>query len=132
VARRAPGQLSAELSELLYEVRDVTSRARRTALEIAQSGGASYEEALGQLYEAWMRSASCRRQIVSFASAAEMGVPLWHHHERCEALACQAGLPSLRALFWAASRRMNGAKRGWPRIDTAGDQAPGKTGLPCR
>ncbi|MBP0632359.1 hypothetical protein [Cupriavidus sp. AcVe19-1a] len=57
-------RLSAALSELLREVREVTAYARRTALEAEQSGGTSYEEALGLLFDGWMRSTSRRRQIV--------------------------------------------------------------------
>lgn len=103
-------RLSTELSELLREVRDVTAYARRAGLEAVQSGGASYEEALGLLFEDWMRSTSRRRQIVSFASAAELGVPLGHHRERCKAFVDEAGMLSWRALFWVASRRMSQAE----------------------
>lgn len=113
-AASVPRRLSTELSELLREVHDVTAYARRTALEAVQSGGTGYEEALGLLFDGWMQSTSRRRQIVSFASAAELGVPLWHHRERCKEFVDEAGLLCWRALFWVASRRMSQAER--PRV----------------
>ncbi|EHP41367.1 hypothetical protein OR16_20312 [Cupriavidus basilensis OR16] len=106
-----PHRLSAELSELLREVRDVTAYARRAGLEAVQSGGASYEESLGLLFEDWMQSTSRRRQIVSFASAADLGVPLGRHRERCKAFVDEAGMLSWRALFLVASTRMCRAER---------------------
>lgn len=110
-AASKPSRLSAELSELLREVRDVTAYARRTAREAVQSGGTSYEDALGLLFDGWMRCTSRRRQIICFASAAEMRVPLGHHRERCQSFIDEAGVLSWRALFWVASRRMSQAER---------------------
>jgi len=102
-------RLSTELSELLHEVRDISSYARRAGLAAVQCGDTSYEEALDRLFEGWMRSTSRRRQVLCFASAAELGVLLGHHHEWCKGSVDVAGILAWRALFWVASRRMS-----WP------------------
>jgi len=130
-AASVPPRLSAELSELLREVRDVTACARRTALEAEQRGGTRYEEALGLLFDGWMRSASRQRQLICFASAAELCVPLGHHHERCKAFVDESGALSWRTLFWVASRRMSHAERCSAPVPAAPPAAVDAAGTPC-
>jgi len=108
-----------EFSELIREVRDATTNARRMALEAEKSGLSSFGEALVLIFEGWMGCTSYRQQIVSFASAAELGVPLVHHLERCKTLVDENGMGSLRILFWLASRRMSQTLRRQTRAPAA-------------
>lgn len=109
VRTAAPARLLPVLSELRQEVRALSRRAHKLAL--AQAGGAAddgegaYHACLATLFERWIEDRAGRSQVVCFASAAEFGLPLHRHAERCRAAAMCDGSHAVRALYWAALHR---------------------------
>ncbi|RDK10152.1 hypothetical protein [Cupriavidus lacunae] len=101
---RQAARLLPVLSELRQEVRSLSRHAHRLAL--AQAGGDdACRNQLAQLFERWIEDGSPRAQVICFASAAEFGLPLHRHAERCRAAAMCDGSDAVRALYWAALHR---------------------------
>lgn len=114
-AAAAPAQAVApmeRLMDLLEEVRQCSRHLQRSARETARCPGqASYADTLHALLGSRIRGGDARMRIVSYASAAELGVPVELQAEHCrQAMSGGLGFP-LRVLFWAAHRRMQSARR---------------------
>jgi len=109
VRTASPARLLPVLGELRQEVRALSRHAHRLAL--AQAGGeanhgeGAYHACLAALFERWIEDRAGRSQVVCFASAAEFGLPLHRHAERCRAAAMREGSHAVRALYWAALHR---------------------------
>ncbi|AGW89663.1 hypothetical protein N234_06435 [Ralstonia pickettii DTP0602] len=93
------------LSELRQEVRALSRRAHRMALAHASDSNEAYYSHLSRLFERWIEDGAARVQVICFASAAEFGLPLHRHAERCRASAMCDGSDAVRALYWAALHR---------------------------
>lgn len=100
----APARLLPAMSELRREVRALSRRAHRIALARA-SGEDDYRRQLHALFEQWVDEGAPQVQVVCFASAAEFGLPMPRHAERCCQAVMRDGSPALRALYWAALHR---------------------------
>ncbi|BDB27516.1 hypothetical protein CTP10_R49240 [Cupriavidus sp. P-10] len=100
------------LMDLLQEVRHVSRQLQRKARQLARCDDEpAYAEVLHAMLSDRMRSGDARMRIVCYASAAELGVPVELPAEHCrQAMAGGPGF-ALRVLFWAAHRRMQGARR---------------------
>ncbi|WP_454739534.1 hypothetical protein [Cupriavidus necator] len=71
----------------------------------------AYDTRLRQLIDRCMRSADPRLKILCYAAAAELGIPVELQADECrQAMSGGRGF-ALRVLFWAAHRRMLGARR---------------------
>ncbi|WP_051974829.1 hypothetical protein [Cupriavidus necator] len=71
----------------------------------------AYDTRLRQLIDRCMRSADPRLKILCYAAAAELGIPVDLQADECrQAMSGGRGF-ALRVLFWAAHRRMLGARR---------------------
>jgi hypothetical protein len=104
--RQGPGaRLLPVLTELRQEVRSLSRRAHRLALAQAADDENACRRQLAQLFEGWIEAGSPRAQVICFASAAEFGLPLHRHAERCRAAAMCDGSDAVRALYWAALHR---------------------------
>ncbi|WP_249221527.1 hypothetical protein [Cupriavidus sp. KK10] len=115
VSRTAPQAVAPmeRLMDLLQEVRQFSLQLQRCARESAGTPGQlSYADTLHALLDSRMQGGDARMRIVCYASAAELGVPVELEAEHCrQAMSGVAGF-ALRVLFWAAHRRMQGARRG--------------------
>lgn len=100
------------LMDVLQEVRQFSRQLQRCARESTRTAARpTYLDALRTLLVTQMDGGDARAQIVCYASAAELGVPLELETEHCR-LVMSGGLGfPLRVLFWAAHRRMNTARR---------------------
>ena len=105
---RQAARLLPVLSELRQEVRSLSRRAHRLALAQADGDDDACRHQLAQLFERWIEDGTPRAQVVCFASAAEFGLPLHRHAERCRAAAMCDGSDAVRALYWAAMHRTRG------------------------
>ncbi|CAG2146628.1 hypothetical protein LMG31506_03418 [Cupriavidus yeoncheonensis] len=101
----APARLLPALSELRREVRALSRHAHRVALARAAGGVDDYRRQLCALFEQWVDEGAPQVQVVCFASAAEFGLPMPRHAERCRQAVMRDGSPALRALYWAALHR---------------------------
>ncbi|GLC96642.1 hypothetical protein Tamer19_60510 [Cupriavidus sp. TA19] len=110
----SPARLLPVLSELREEVRALSRQAHKLALaqagreahdSKAHDGEGAYHACLATLFERWVEDRAGRAQVVCFASAAEFGLPLHSHAERCRAAAMRDGSHAVRALYWAALHR---------------------------
>lgn len=101
----APARLLPAMSELRREVRALSRRAHRVALARAAGGEDDYHRQLCALFEQWVDEGAPQVQVVCFASAAEFGLSMPRHAERCRLAVMRDGSPALRALYWAAMHR---------------------------
>ncbi|MEM5432125.1 hypothetical protein [Cupriavidus oxalaticus] len=105
VREEAPPRLLPAMSELRREVRALSRRAHRIALARACGGEDDYRRQLCALFEQWLDDGAPQVQVVCFASAAEFGLPMARHAERCRQAVMRDGSLALRALYWAALHR---------------------------
>lgn len=105
VREETPARLLPAMSELRREVRALSRRAHRIALARASGGEDDYRRQLSALFEQWVDDGAPQVQVVCFASAAEFGLPMARHAERCRQAVMRDGSPALRALYWAALHR---------------------------
>ncbi|WP_243737006.1 hypothetical protein [Cupriavidus sp. L7L] len=111
-AMRSPTKSFRERSiaffKLQNEVRETTERVHGHAIKRASNGDASYLAHVAVLIDALIDRSDARGRVICFASAAEFGLSLHHHGERCRQAAMLTGSDSIMVLYWAAVRRMHG------------------------
>lgn len=95
----------AELRKLRAEIRGTRRLANRTAAATGRWGSDAYRAALVEVFDDWIATSSGQRQLVCFASAAEMGFLLERHVDCCRTTAMQSGREVLRVLYWTVMRR---------------------------
>lgn len=105
VREGAPIRLLPVMSDLRKEVRAMSRHAHKTALARASGSANDYRAQLLALFESWLDTDAPEVQLICFSSAAEFGLPMRHHAERCGAWAMQHGTRAHRALYWAALHR---------------------------
>lgn len=100
------------LIDLRQEVRQFSrDLLQRAASSTPDSDRHAYDTRLRQLIDRCMRSADPRLKILCYAAAAELGIPVELQADECrQAMSGGRGF-ALRVLFWAAHRRMLGARR---------------------
>jgi len=96
------------LARVRRDVRKTTRQAQLAAQALAASTPMTYAGARSQLFDAWMAAADRRARLVCFASAVELGLPVARYFAPCRQAVEDAGDTALRALFWAACRRLQG------------------------
>lgn len=101
----APG-LPPSLAGLQKEVRALTGHLHRRAMALVHGSGSSYLANVAAQIDLLIAQGDVQKQVVCFASAAEFGLPLLQHAERCRQAVAASGSEPIRALFWAASHRM--------------------------
>ena len=99
------GTALAELRALRTEIRRTSRQANLQAVCAGCWGSDAYKAALVAVFDGWIAGSSGQRQLVCFASAAEMGLLLERHVDRCRATAMQSGQEVLRVLYWTVMRR---------------------------
>lgn len=104
-SERTGGVALARLTSLRHEIRRASRRANALAACAGRLGSDAYRAALVEVFDDWMTNSVGQRQLVCFASAAELGVLLEQHVERCFATAMQSEGQLLRVLYWAVMRR---------------------------
>ncbi|MGO4325950.1 hypothetical protein AB4Z48_13950 [Cupriavidus sp. 2TAF22] len=119
--RRSPARLLPVLDELRRQVRERSRLARKLTLKRAGDGTEDHGRRLADLFDGWIERGDPRTKVICFASATEFGMAMQHHAERCRAAAQDEGSEALRALFWAALRRIQ-ARRGY--VPEMGARAP--------
>ncbi|MBB1634915.1 hypothetical protein [Cupriavidus sp. UME77] len=104
--------LSVAFAELQKEVRAVTRQVQECAMKQVCDGDddGHYMARVIRLIDYLIDQADARGRVVCFASAAEFGLSLHHQGERCRQAALNTGSDSVRALYWAAIRRMRTQK----------------------
>lgn len=111
--RRAP-RLISTLSELRKEVRKLSQRARRVAIQTPPKHTVAYRQQLLALFEEWIGLGNTHCKVLSFAAAVELGLSLQHHHVQCcHAAVVRDGTEALRVLFWAAAHRLRSRQPPW-------------------
>lgn len=105
-----------EMSELRLEVRAMSRRAHRIALSRSSEGNADYRSALRDLFEAWLNEATDHALVICLASAAEFGVPVHGHADRCRSWIARQCSSAVRALYWAAANRLRAHCRVWTTV----------------
>lgn len=128
----------ARLASLRNEIRRVSQRANMLAAAAGPMGGEAHRQALAEIFNEWIADSNGRRQLVYFASAAEFGVLLEQHVDRCSATARRSNSQLLRSLYWAVMRRWDSRRRlrasgGMHRTDHAASraEAPIVSAPPC-
>lgn len=101
----------ARLASLRNEIRRVSRRANTLVAAAGPLGGDAYRQALAEIFNEWIADSSGRRQLVYFASAAEFGVLLEQHVDRCSATAMRSNSQLVRTLYWAVMRRWDSRRR---------------------
>lgn len=109
-----------ELGALRTEIRRTSRKANLQAVRVGCWGSDAYKAALVAVFDGWIVGSSGQRQLVCFASAAEMGLLLERHVDRCRATAMQSGPEVLRVLYWTVMRRWSTR----PRVRAGEGQAP--------
>lgn len=108
---RADRTALARLASLRNEIRRVSRRANTLAAGAGPHGSDAYRQALAEIFNEWIAESSGQRQLVYFASAAEFGVLLEQHVDRCSATAMRSNNQLLRTLYWAVMRRWDSRRR---------------------
>lgn len=88
------------------DVRNTTRRALLAARKLAASAPVTDAAALSGLFDAWMAAADGRGRLVCMASAVELGLPVVRYLAPCRQAVADVDDTALRALFWAACRRL--------------------------
>lgn len=99
--------LSKAFSKLQKEVGAITKLVHGQALKQASNGDENYLAHVSALINELIEKADARGQVICFASAAELGLSLYHHGERCRQAAVHTRSDSVLALYWAVIRRMH-------------------------
>lgn len=105
------GAVLARLTSLRHEIRRASRRANALAACAGRLGSVAYRAALAEVFDDWMTHSIGQKQLVCFASAAELGVLLEQHVDRCFATAMQSEGQLLRVLYWAVMRRWDFHRR---------------------
>lgn len=117
------------MRDLRKEVRAMSRHAHKIALARASGSAENYRGQLIALFESRMEAEAPIVQLICFASAAEFGLPMHHHAERCRTWAIQHGTSAHRALFWAALYRTRSRVRTVPQMaETPDDNACARPG----
>ncbi|QQX89372.1 hypothetical protein JJQ59_38245 (plasmid) [Cupriavidus necator] len=105
------GAVLARLTSLRHEIRRASRRANALAACAGRLGSEAYRAALAEVFDDWMINSIGQQQLVCFASAAELGILLEQHVDRCFATAMQSEGQLLRVLYWAVMRRWDFYRR---------------------
>ncbi|WP_157637366.1 hypothetical protein [Cupriavidus sp. UYPR2.512] len=105
------GVARAELRALRTEIRRTCRQANRQAACAGRWGSDAYKSALVKVFDGWIAGSGGQQQLLFFASAAEMGLLLEQHVDRCCATAMQSGRELLRVLYWTVMQRWSTAQR---------------------
>ena len=100
------------LIDLREEVRQFSLHLQQCAASSVRGGDRhAYDISLQRQIDIRLRASDQRLKILCYAAAAELGVPVELHADECsQAMSGGRGF-ALRVLFWAAHRRMAGARR---------------------
>ncbi|WP_454722193.1 MULTISPECIES: hypothetical protein [Cupriavidus] len=102
----------AQMSALRLEVREMSRRANRCVLAGGTVAIWDPRHTLLRLFEQWLDAYSGHQLVVCLASAAEFGIPVHRHAERCRAWVEQQSSNAMRALYWAAMHRLRSQSPG--------------------
>lgn len=112
------------LSELRLEVRARSQLAHKLALKRVVRCTQDHDAYLAGLFDCWIEEGDPHTCIVCFASATEFGLALTHRVAHCQAAARESGSEALRALFWAALRRIQTRRGHTPDMHAAMSALP--------
>lgn len=117
------------LMDLLHEVRQFSRDLQQSARRNARNcGAATYRATLHALIDGHMQVGDPRQRIVCYASAAELGIQVELPAEQRQQVVTDGLGFGLRALYWAAHRRMLSARpvKSWAGLSAAALAASAK------
>ncbi len=106
------------LGRLHREVQTMSRRVHRQSVLRTRNGVGDYPANVSAMINEILDQGDAHETVVCFASAAEFGIPMHHHSERCRLAAIHTGSSAMRVLYWTAVRRMRSS---WPSVPAEPD-----------